>query len=245
MYEARVREFTGTDARFDLTIESVDVDDYWSYWLDGAGTQVRLRINTRRARFTEVKARQFALHEVLGHGLQYASLAAQCRDGPVTWVRCLSVHAPHQVLFEGIGQALPLFVAADDVELVRRVRIGHYLALVRGELHLMLGDGSTVEECVRFARRSVPTWTNEEIADLLADRGANQLLRSYLWAYPAGLDWFAALADRGNRVTVHEVIRAAYRAPLTPRQLTSLWPAGPAVGGPGRTAVRVRQPPVP
>jgi hypothetical protein len=71
------------------------------------------------------------------------------------------------------------------------------------------------------------------IGDILTDRGANTQLRSYLWAYPAGIDWFtnAATADpetRGN------VLRAAYRRPLTPDDLTALWPTGPTIGGSGR-----------
>ncbi|PRX02945.1 UNVERIFIED_ORG: hypothetical protein CLV66_113143 [Actinomadura viridilutea] len=41
----------------------------------------------------------------------------------------------------------------------------------------------------------MPWATDAAIADLLTDRGANPHLRSYLWAYPAGFDWFANLAD--------------------------------------------------
>ena len=69
-----------------------------------------MRINARNASFTEVQARQFALHEVLGHGLQCASYAQQCREQDVPWVRLTSVHAQQQVLLEGLAQALPLFV---------------------------------------------------------------------------------------------------------------------------------------
>ena len=89
----------------------------------------------------------------------------------------------------------------------------------------------------------MPFWTDATIADLLADRGANPLLRSYLWSYPAGLDWFAALADRAATVAP-EVLRAAYREPLTPDDLAALWPTGPPIGGPGGT-VRLRKPPLP
>lgn len=97
-YEAAVRHATGSDAEFDLIIENADVDAYWSYWLDGAGQKVRLRLNTRSSNYTKVQARQFALHEVLGHGLQSASIAARCAVEEVPWVRLLSVHGPQQVL---------------------------------------------------------------------------------------------------------------------------------------------------
>ena len=230
--EHAVRNLADTTAPYTLTIEAAHVDAYWSYWLDGAGDQVRLRLNLRNARFTRIQARQFALHEVLGHGLQSASYADRCARDDVPWVRLLAVHAPHQVLLEGLAQALPLFVTPDDPALVARVRLAHYTQLVSAELHELINYGEPVDECADHARDRVPFWTDDRIGDLLADRGTNPLLRSYLWAYPAGLDWFTALADRGTTVAAQEVIRAAYRDPLTPRELESLWPAGPPVGGP-------------
>jgi hypothetical protein len=78
----------------------------------------------------------------------------------------------------------------------------------------------------------VPYWTDAEIADLLADRGADTLLRSYLWSYPAGIDWFVSLAEAPADVQ-SAVLHAAYRDPLSPDDLAALWPAGPAIGGPG------------
>ena len=83
---------------------------------------------------------------------------------------------------------------------------------------------------MHYARTHVPYWTDEDIADLLTDRGVNPLLRSYLWAYSAGLDWFAALADASSS-TIQEVLRAAYRQPLAPSDLARLWPTGPTFGG--------------
>ena len=77
--------------------------------------------STSAARFSALRARQFALHEVPGHGLQYARLAARCAQESVPWVRLLSVFAPHQVLFEGLAQALPLLVTPDDPALTARV----------------------------------------------------------------------------------------------------------------------------
>jgi hypothetical protein len=236
--EGAVREATGATASYELDITTVDEAAYWSYWLDGAGQRSRLRLNLRHASFTKVRARQFALHEVLGHALQSANLAARCSETDVPWVRLLSVHAPHQVVLEGLAQALPLFVAVDDQALVARVRLDHYLQLVRAELHIALNDGATVDDCATHARSRVPFWTDETISDALTDRGANPLLRSYLWSYPAGLDWFIALSNAGATV-IREVLHAAYREPLTAHDLARLWPAGPPIGGPGRS-IRLR-----
>ncbi|MEV4252455.1 hypothetical protein AB0J52_04740 [Spirillospora sp. NPDC049652] len=230
-FEGVVRGLTGSDAPFELRIEPADVDAYWAYWLDGAGSRVRLRLNLRNIAFSEVAARQFALHEVLGHGLQSASWSARCAAEDVPWVRLMSVHAPHQVLLEGLAQALPLFAAPDDPMLRTRVRFEHYNQLVRGGLHVALNDGVSVEEVAERARRDLPWTSDAGIADLLSDRGADPRLRSYLWAYPAGIDWFVSLAEAGDPELHRTVLQAAYRDPLTPSGLAALWPSGPAIGG--------------
>jgi hypothetical protein len=231
-FEPAVRRLTGTSAPYELDVEEVDLDVYWSYWLDGAGSRVRLRLNLRNAAFTQVRVRQFALHEVLGHGLQCASLARRAAAEDVPWVRLMSVHGPTQVLLEGLAQTLPLFVAPDDELLVTRVLLDSYLQLVRAELHLAVDAGAGVARSAEHARSRVPFWSDAHIGDLLADRGANPLLRSYLWAYPAGFEWFTELAGAAPEV-VSAVLRAAYREPLGPAGLAGLWPAGPPIGGPG------------
>jgi hypothetical protein len=231
--EHDVREFVDADAPFRVTVEHVDLDVYWAYWLDGAGADVRLRINGRNANFTEVQARQFALHELLGHGLQCASYAEECRRHDVPWVRMTSVHAQQQVLLEGLAQAVPLFLRPDDEPLIARVRLAHYVELVRSKLHLAVNTSTSIPECVDLARSLVPFWSDAQIGSMLTDRGADPLLRSYLWSYPAGLDWFVRLADEAPPETAREVFRAAYRSPLTPTALAGLWPEGPTVGGDG------------
>jgi hypothetical protein len=76
-YESSIRRLVDTDADFNLTIEDVEVNSYWSYWLDGAGHDTRLRINRNKASFSRVDAYRFALHEVLVNSLQYFSLNMQ------------------------------------------------------------------------------------------------------------------------------------------------------------------------
>ena len=223
-YEPSIRKATGTTAEYTLTIETADVDAYWAYWLDGAGKNARLRLNMRNARFTDVQARQFALHEILGHALQSASYSARCVDEDVPWVRLLSVHANHQMLLEGLAQAWPLFVAADDEALVAHVKLDHYLQLVRAELHLAINDGVSVADCLAHAKARVPFWTAEAVGRTLTDRGADTMLRSYQWAYPAGVDWFVTLAETNDTETIADVLTAAYRRPLTPQDLQRLRP---------------------
>jgi hypothetical protein len=242
--EPAIRSQADTSAPYTVTVEVADVDDYWAYWLDGAGSDVRLRFNTRQAVFTRNGLRQFALHEILGHALQSASMAEVCAREDVPWVRLLSVNLPYQVMFEGLAQAMPLFLTPDDSLLVTKVRLDHYLQLVRAELHQAINAGHTIAECVDHARARVPFWTSGAIGDALSDRGKEPLLRSYLWAYPAGIDWWVSLADTADAQTTGSVLRAAYRRPLTPADLADLWPSGPRIGGPG-TTLRLRKPALP
>lgn len=230
--EPAVRAAVDTDVRFPLVVENADVDEYWSYWLDGDRDQVRLRLNMNKAKFTRTQARQMAMHEVLGHALQFTSIAHASESADVPWVRVFSVHAPTQVLFEGIAQALPLLVTPDDTGVVARVRLVHYLQLVRAELHLAINAGASISDCIRHAQARVPFWQDGTVVELLVDRSNNALLRSYLWAYPAGCDWFINLIDSDRELAL-ELARSAYRAPFTPRELSAAWPEGPPIGGPG------------
>ena len=231
--DSAVREITAASAPFNLRVEPTNLNVHRVYWTDGVGQDVRVRLNLKQAQFTSVLVRQFALHEVLGHGLKAASYAQECATNEsVPWVRLLSVHAQQQVMLEGLAQALPLFVTPNDELLITRVRLDHYTQLVRSSLHIAINHGASVRDCVEYAKSHVPYWKNEDIADLLTDRGADPLLRSYLWAYSAGIDWFVNLADAKAPETSY-VLRAAYRNPLTPRDLSRLWPSGPPVGGSG------------
>lgn len=229
-YEPVVRELTGATVTFNLSIENVRLDAYWSYWLDGAGQNARLRINLNNATFTATDAYKFALHEILGHALQYANLAEVGEAHPVDWLRVFSIHGPYQVLFEGLGQVLPLIVSPGNERIEARIRLDHYLQLVRAELHLLVNSGESAMTCRDFAQRRVPFWNNADIARELSDRSVNPQLRTYLWAYPAGIDWFVNLHD--TRCTpISEVLHAAYQRPLSPHELRALWPTGPVIGG--------------
>ena len=237
-YEPIVRSLVSTDAEFTITIDNVNLDAYWSYWLDGAGTDARLRINRRNAHFSRIDVYRFALHEVLGHALQYASLTARGASNDTDWLRILAVHCPHQVLFEGLAQVLPWFVSPSDPLVTARLRLDHYLQLVNARIHLLVSNGASITECLSSALAYAPWLSTNDILRELRDRSTNPQLRSYLWAYPAGIDWFVQLTEAGGTVAV-EVFREAYKRPLTPHELQQLWPAGPVAGG-NQQALRLR-----
>ncbi|WP_433786952.1 hypothetical protein ACQPX6_08920 [Actinomycetospora sp. CA-101289] len=229
-YQGQVRSLTGAETTFDLDVETVELDAYWSYWLDGEGRSARLRINQRNASFTQVDAYRFALHEVLGHALQYANLTDVSCRAETPWPRQLAIHCPHQTLFEGLAQVLPLVASPDDPLVRARTRLDHYVQLVNAELHLMVNAGASASVCRDHALSRLPFWQAIDVASALRDRSLDPQLRSYLWAYPAGIDWFLNLHDHGGSLFT-EVLHAGYQRPLVPRELEQLWPAGPRIGG--------------
>jgi hypothetical protein len=229
-YEPAMRDLTGTTAHFDLTVDSVRLNAYWAYWLDGAGYKPRMRINLTNATFGRRDAYRFALHEVLGHALQYASLTAQAETNDVDWLRLLAIHSNHQVLCEGLAQVLPLVAEPDDPSLIAVTRLDHYVQLVRAELHLLINSGATVTECRDRALERVPYLDAKDTERELRDRSRDPQLRTYLWAYPAGIDWFMNLSEQ-RATLLPEVLRAAYKRPLSPSELHQLWPGGPTIGG--------------
>lgn len=220
-YESFIRDLAETSAEFNLAVEDVEHDEYWSYWLDGAGHNARLRINRKTASFTRGDAYRFALHEILGHALEYASLTDSAEKQDVPWPRLLAVHSNHQVLFEGLGQFLPVLARPNDPITVATVRLDHHTQLVRGGLHLMVNAGAAVAECLEVALQRAPYLSRSEIERELRDRSSDARLRSYLWSYPSGIDWFVNLWERDANL-VAEVIRDAYERPLSPRDLELL-----------------------
>lgn len=134
------------------------------------------------------------------------------------------------MLFEGLAQVLPWLLSPDDEIVTARTRLDHFTNLVRARIHIMLNSGAAVADCRDVARRYVPWWADEDIAREFYDRSRNPQFRSYLWSYPAGIDWFVRLVEAGG-TTLAEVLREAYKRPLTPTELRELWPTGPVIGG--------------
>lgn len=231
-----VCELVGVDPPFEVDIRVVDEDTSWNAWLSGAGSHMLFQLNRNSSRvpprmMTRVEAKRLAIHEVLGHALQYASFAQRYADDDVPWVPILSTHAPHQIMLEGLAQTLPCLVAPDDEQLMDSVHLGHYRTMVLGQLHAKLAQGATDSECADYAKSHVPSWSAQRITGFLQARRQDPNSSSYKWAYPAGAAWFMALAS-AEPETVKHVLRTCYQDPLAPADLAVLWPAGPPIGGP-------------
>ncbi|MBT0773171.1 hypothetical protein KIH74_29780 [Kineosporia sp. J2-2] len=235
--EAAVRELTGTTATYSVNVEVVDIDDYWSFWVDGAGHSSRLRFNKRTAVFTEAGLRFFAQHELLGHALQCSSFAQTAEKEDVDWVRTLTVHLPYQTLLEGLATAWPIYTEPDNQPLMAKAKLNHYMHLVRGEVHRAINAGFPLRDIADHVLARAPWMSLDQVGNLLSDRGTEPLLRSYLWSYTAGTDWFMQLGEQADAETIKKVLAACYHRPMTPTELAELWPAGPTFGGDGAPIV--------
>jgi len=235
--EPAVRALTGTTATYDVDVQVVDIDDYWAFWVDGSGHASRLRFNQRNAVFTEDGLRFFAQHELLGHALQCSSFAQTAENEDVDWVRTLTVHLPYQPLLEGLATAWPIYTEPDNQPLMAKAKLNHYMHIVRGEVHRAINAGHPLRAVADHVLARAPWMSLDQIGNLMSDRGTEPLLRSYLWSYTAGTDWFMALGEQADAETIKTVLTACYHHPLTPTELAELWPAGPTFGGDGAPIV--------
>lgn len=212
-----LEDVIGQPVPFELTIEDVEVDEYWSYWVDGAGTEFRLRLNRKRGSFTRVECLQFTFHELLAHCGQMKAWATHIAAGNLPrYFGLTTVHAPEQVMLEGLAQTLPLLIpneAMTDPVLAVRLALMRHRLMIDNNLHCMINTGATVERCASYHEHwSLGSSTRRAITDLAA-RGAGPLYRSYLYAYPAGCELFWSAHERLRPEQQAELVRACYRGP--------------------------------
>jgi hypothetical protein len=185
---------------FPLKIEIVDVDAYWSCWVDTQDDVFRLRINSKSGDFTESKALRMVYHELLAHCCQMAIWKEQIANSEMDRIWGLTtVHSPEQFLFEGLAQALPLFLRNEQPTspiLNARMQLSHFESLVDNNLHVMINDGTTVEECLDYAKQHIPWSKCDDILTDLSSRSNHILFRSYQYVYPCSFDFFWDLAEK-------------------------------------------------
>jgi len=185
---------------FDMIIETVNEDAYWSCWVDSKDDAFRLRINLKAKPYTQTKVLQMVYHELLAHCCQMAFWREQIREGKLSRIWGLTtVHGPEQFLFEGLAQTLPLFFKnefTDNILLQAKIKLSHYDALIWNNLHIMINEAKTANECIKYAKNYLP-WTKENnIRNDLISRLENILFRSYQYVYPCSFDFFMKLANK-------------------------------------------------
>jgi hypothetical protein len=207
-----------SEVDFPVKIETVDVDAYWWCWVDTWQQQFRLRINTKHGNYTPTKALLMVYHELLAHCCQMAIWKEQIAQGKMDRIWGLTtVHSPEQFLFEGIAQTLPLFIPIEQTQnpiLQARLRLSHFGSLINNNLHVMINEGKSVEECLDYARQLAPWMKPEDIAEDLASRSNNILFRSYQYVYPGSFDFFLTLADTLSTERKKEFLATCYHEVL-------------------------------
>lgn len=210
-------EAIAAEAKFRLKIEFVAVQEYWAYWVDGNRSRFRLRFNEPNIRnqYSHTEAVQFVYHELLAHCAQMAVWARQIESGKLAkYFGLTTVHSPEQFLLEGLAQSLPLLLRNVETEnhlLLCRIYLSHYRSLVNNNLHIMINEGRTIEECVSFAKRHLPDPEVGEVAAGLVSRANIPRFRSYEFVYPASFDFFIRCAENLPESAIKELLRKVYR----------------------------------
>ena len=189
---------------FDVTFESVDVDAYWSYWVDGAGLQYRLRFNRSNRAYGRSEVTQFVLHELLGHCGQ----ASKWYNAPglSNFARLLSVHTYEQVHLEGFGQGLPLLLQAtrDTLTEVRAVYV-LLREMVLNNAYLDLALGKPIEGVVDAATRHLPVVDYDRLLKNLAAQVHQPIMRTYMFSYPKGIELVSLIAQHEDAASASSI----------------------------------------
>ena len=214
------------NVRFNLEIEFVEVDEYWSYWVDGEKDRFRLRLNKSRAVFSSSECLQFAFHELLSHCGQMQAWSTLISQGRLArYFGITTVHTPEQFMSEGLAQMLPLLVsspAKDDELLIARMALMRYELLVQNNLHYMVNHGASLEDCLmRYNERSLQPNTRAMLTDL-ASRGTNPLYRTYQYVYPVSCELFWRAAEKLSSCGRAELVKFCFRGPGSAATLDAL-----------------------
>ena len=225
-YRSSIEHALGTSLAFDLTIESVDVDEYWSYWVDGAADKFRLRLNRRRASFSWHECLQFTFHELLSHCGQMDAWRSLIAKGVLAKsLGVTTVHSPEQFMSEGIAQVMPVLLsspASDNEMLLAQMTVRRFELLVINNVHCMINEGASIEQCHDYYERHSLRHRRRWFLDELSSRSLDPLYRSYQYVYATGaeLSWDAVgVLEASDR---EELIRACFRRPYTPADLQLL-----------------------
>lgn len=187
----------GKQVAFELKIEIVEDDGYWSCWVDGAGKTYRLRINTRGWEYSEARILAMVYHELLAHCSQVALWTDEIAAGRLHhgW-GLTTVHTPEQFLMEGLAQTLPLYLQNEYTtrpEMISRIHLTYFTWLILNNIHIMINRGDNIESCIDYSKKHIPWYETDKLIPDLSSRTNNLLFRSYQYVYPASFHFFLKL----------------------------------------------------
>jgi hypothetical protein len=226
---ARLRDYgVPTPQRFRLNVEFVEVDAYWSNWINGSFREgVTLRINIHpRKKYELGRPLMLCLHEICGHALQM-TLWKDAIAGGVLNPACglTTVHSPEAFVCEGLGQTVADFLS-DENDFPREFwltrRLQYYTLMVLHNAHLMIYESVPAEEILQYAETRLPFTPSSVIEAEMRDRRSDPLYRTYQLTYAAGEHMIKTLTRDLTPEQKRLLLRELYSTPMTPKQLTRL-----------------------
>ena len=204
---------------FEVKFQFVEVDAYWSYWIDGSGRQYWLRFNRSNRTYGQSEVTQFVLHELVGHCGQ-ASMWYSAGDLS-RFAKLLSVHTCEQVHLEGFGQGLPLLLKATRGSLTAlRAKYGLLREMLLNNAYLALDRGEGIDRVVGSITRYIPVTSIDRLVKNLAAQAQQPVMRTYMFSYPKGIELVSAIAQQNT--AVEAFVRASMTRPLRTSEIEAL-----------------------
>lgn len=222
--KTKLEDIIGQSIEFELEIELAEEDAYWSYWVDGKGSNFRLRFNKSNKDYPLTEAIQFIYHELLEHCSQMALWKREidCRRmSPVWGLTC--VHGPEQFLFEGLAQTLPLYIKSEKSNtsmMETRILLSLLSYLISNNVHLYINEGKSIEYCLKFAKKYLPWIRNDRFAEGLKSKSNDVLFRSYQYVYSQSFDFFYRMSSKLNDKEKKHFLNKCYKEVLLFDDLT-------------------------
>lgn len=204
---------------FSLEVEFVDVDAYWSYWIDGSGKNYRLRFNRSQRTYGMSEVTQFCLHELIGHCGQ--ALGWYKAPHLSRFTRLLTVHSCEQVHLEGLGQGLPFLLPNICSGLVAlRALVNLLRQMLLNNAYLALSRGHRIEDVISDSNRFLPLFDNIRLAKNLADQVYSPVMRTYMFSYPKGVELAYLLSKQREKSSAF--IKRSFTEPMMVTEIQAL-----------------------
>jgi len=211
-------EYLGIRLHCPVTFKFVEVDEYWGYWVDGNWRRFRMRFNHVGSGLGESECEQFLHHELLAHCCQLSSWREAITNNSLR-VICgtTTVHTPEQFIFEGLAQTMPLFLetSQEGSVLSARIFLSHFTSLVLNNVHVKINSGCTLEDCITYVRKWLPTMSDGTIVSECMSRTLNSLFRSYQYVYGYSFDYFFRLSLVLTRAEQMNLLKKVFTEYLT------------------------------
>lgn len=211
---------------FNFSVEFDDVDAYWVNWVDGGGTDYRLRFNRHHlSEHLKGSSALLAFHEISSHLVQAAILNRQIDGGEVPLCMGLTtVHGPEQFQSEGLAQSLTYFMdtaEAQDPFLVAHRELKLYSRMVENNLQIMINAGRSIEDCVNYGVEHQPYKAASDIAHSLVSVSNNPQFRVYQHVYGAANYFFKKTAEQLDDGQKRVFLKRIYNEWLSADELTA------------------------